>query len=127
MSDILIWYAIICLMGWLALPFTFTIFRHLPDRGYAFSKPIGLLTVSLLIWWVCNLQLVPFNSSMCWLAVLVLGLLSDILLLIGRRRLCHEMLQWFGQSHNWKVVVTAELIFLAGFAFIINLRSFSRL
>ena len=124
MNDVLIWYGISLLLGWLALPLTFTIFRHLPDRGYAFTKPIGLLTVSLLIWWVGNLQLVPFNTFMGWLAVVALGLFSDILLLAGRRHLCAEMLQWFGQRHNWKVVLTAELIFLAGFAFIINLRSF---
>lgn len=39
-------------MGLAALPVALKVFPYLPDRGYAFSKPLGLLLVGLLSWWI---------------------------------------------------------------------------
>ena len=50
MIYVLIWWLIIQFFGWLALPVAFRVFRWLPDRGYAFSKALGLLLVSYLLW-----------------------------------------------------------------------------
>src|SRR5512136_815616 len=47
---VVIWWLIIQVFGWLALPVAYRLFRWLPDRGYAFSKALGLLMVSYLLW-----------------------------------------------------------------------------
>lgn len=50
MIYVIIWWFVVQFLGWLALPAAFRIFRWLPDRGYAFSKALGLLMVSYLLW-----------------------------------------------------------------------------
>jgi YYY domain-containing protein len=47
---VILWWFIIQFFGWLALPVAYRLFRWLPDRGYAFSKALGLLMVSYLLW-----------------------------------------------------------------------------
>jgi uncharacterized membrane protein len=50
MIYVILWWLIIQFFGWLALPVSYRLFRWLPDRGYAFSKALGLLIVSYLLW-----------------------------------------------------------------------------
>jgi len=44
------WWLIIEIVGLIALPLAVRLFRHLPDRGYALAKPLGLLLVSYVLW-----------------------------------------------------------------------------
>jgi len=46
----LIWWLIVEILGLAALPLTLWLFRHLPDRGYAFAKPLGILLTSYALW-----------------------------------------------------------------------------
>lgn len=48
--EILLWFLAVQACGLAALPLASRLFRALPDRGYAFSKPLGLLLVAYLIW-----------------------------------------------------------------------------
>jgi YYY domain-containing protein len=50
MLDVLIWWLLLELIGIAVLPFAFRFFRHLPDRGYAFIKPLGLLLIAYPFW-----------------------------------------------------------------------------
>lgn len=44
------WWVVLTAIGVTALPLAFTVLRRLPDRGYAFTKMLGLLGVSYLFW-----------------------------------------------------------------------------
>ena len=44
------WWAVLLVLGAAAVPLTFYLLGRLPDRGYAFSKMIGLLIVSYILW-----------------------------------------------------------------------------
>src|SRR5579859_6093269 len=50
MLDVLRWYVVLQLIGFAALPLTARAFRGLPDRGYAFARPVGLLAVAAILW-----------------------------------------------------------------------------
>lgn len=50
MLHVFIWWLIIQILGWAALPVAYRVFRWLPDRGFAFSKPLGLLLASYFLW-----------------------------------------------------------------------------
>ncbi len=50
MNSIFVWWALITIFGVIALPVSIKVFHFLPDRGYGFSKPLGLLLVGLLTW-----------------------------------------------------------------------------
>jgi YYY domain-containing protein len=123
MADILIWYGLILLIGVVALPYSFWIFRRLPDKGYGLSKPLGLLLVGLLAWWIGSLKLLPFDGLTCWIALLVLGVAGNVLL-FASPRLSGEIFDWFRQKRNWLVVLGAEFVFASAAAFMINSRSF---
>ncbi len=47
---VLIWWFIIEILGLAALPLTYRLFKNLPDRGYAFAKPLGILLTSYVLW-----------------------------------------------------------------------------
>ena len=44
------WYLVVQLFGLAALPLCLRLFRHLPDRGYGVSKPLGLLLAGWVFW-----------------------------------------------------------------------------
>lgn len=50
MSDLFAWLLVVQLMGLLAAPLAFFLFGALPDRGYAFTKPLALLLAAYLLW-----------------------------------------------------------------------------
>ncbi|MEE8163233.1 MAG: hypothetical protein V3T92_04370, partial [Anaerolineae bacterium] len=47
---VLIWWLIVEILGLAALPLTYRLFKNLPDRGYAFGKPLGILLTSYVLW-----------------------------------------------------------------------------
>ncbi len=73
MLGILVWWLLITLMGVAVLPITIKTFQFLPDRGYAFSKPLGLLIIGLLCWLI---GFVSFSSLTIFLAFALLAGLS---------------------------------------------------
>lgn len=123
MLEALNWYAIILLLGLLTLPVSFLAFKHLPDRGYSFSKPLGLLIISLLAWWLANLKWLDFTGLTAWLCVGLWGIFCSLLLMAapGLRTAFKE---WFSRPANLKLALTSELLFLAGYASVLTLRSF---
>lgn len=50
MIETLTWWLLLELIGIAVLPIAFRFFRHLPDRGYAFIKPLGLLLLAYPFW-----------------------------------------------------------------------------
>ncbi len=55
MFDALLWWLLIELIGFAVLPVAFRFFRNLPDRGYAFIKPLGLLLIAYPFWLLTTL------------------------------------------------------------------------
>ncbi len=60
-------------LGLLALPITLLLLRHLPDKGYAFSKVVALLVIGYFSW---IYGYVAFGKGTVWLAVLTLMAIS---------------------------------------------------
>ena len=54
---VFLWWLMLEGLGLLAWPLAFRLFRHLPDRGYALSKPLGLIGVSYILWMLSTLGL----------------------------------------------------------------------
>jgi YYY domain-containing protein len=73
-TQILLWWLILQLIGWGSLPLAFRIFRWLPGRGYAFSKALGFLLASYLLWIGASIGLVRNDFG---------GVLSIVLLVLA--------------------------------------------
>ena len=116
MTDILAairWWAALTLLGLAALPLVYTLLRRLPDRGYAFTRPAGLLLVAWVYWLAGTLGLAGNDGGGVILALLVVGALSW---LAWRRRPPGDpsLLEWLRENRT--AVIATELVFLAVFA-----------
>ena len=111
MHHALIWLLVIELLGLIALPISFSLFRRLPDRGLALSKLLALLLGSYALWILGLTQVIP-NTIFTIIAILaVLALVSAFVL----RRMLPEIISFLRQE--WRVLLTAELVFLGLYSF----------
>ncbi len=117
------WYIIILLLGFINLPITFSAFSRLPDKGLSFSKPLGLLFIGLVAWWIGNLKILAFDSLTCWISILLLGGLNLSLLII-RPGLAGQLKIFFALPEDRKLFLASEGLFLGSFAFLLIVRSF---
>ncbi len=107
MGDILIWWLVVLVLGLVTLPITFVALKHFPDKGYVFSKVLGLLLVGYLYW---LLGYVAFNGATLFLAFLIVCGISTTLLItwIGK-----PFIEFFKKNIGFFLVV--ECFFLTAF------------
>lgn len=106
---VVVWWVVLQLVGLAVLPLTLRLFRNLPDRGWAFARPVGLLAVAYLFWLGATLG--PLSNS--WGSIL--GALLIVALaswLIGWREAVG--LPDFLSAQRRRVVVV-EVVFTAAF------------
>ncbi len=117
-GSILRWWLVIQLISIVALPLTAFLFRHLPLRGYPFSKALGLLCVGYGGWLLAMLGLAPFEAGLLVAVLLLVGLVGWRVAGRGeaRRDLLAEL-----RAH-WGAVVGFELLFAATLYFGLWLR-----
>ena len=111
------WYLLITLIGLLTLPITLRVFRFLPDRGYTFSRILGLLLWSFVYWLLASLGVLYNQIGGILFAVAVLLVLS-LLVLQGLDRAALKI--WWGRNRG--MVFTAEILFATAFIAMIAVR-----
>jgi YYY domain-containing protein len=109
MIQILIWWLIMQVFGWLALPTAMRIFRWLPDHGYTFAKSLGLLFVSYFLWIGASTGILSNGSGGILFAVLLLAGLSAWFYFRNRGNLIPDIRAFLREK--WKLVVTVEVLF----------------
>jgi YYY domain-containing protein len=94
MTNWLLWLITLELLGLAGLPLAAVLFRAFPDRGYGLSKPLGILLVGFLNFWLGSVGGFANQPVLLWLlAIVVLAggaflFLPDLPeLLVGRRNL----------------------------------------
>lgn len=105
------WWFLLFILGVSFLPLTVSFFQKLFDQGYAFSKIIGIVLVSYLVWLLGSLKIFPFISETGWLMVIVVAL-GNLIWLQKKRRLVKKILK-----KNWKIFLFEEALFLASLSF----------
>lgn len=73
---VLVWWLATSLIGLAALPIAWRLFPSLPDRGYAFARPIGLLAAGYAYWLGGLVGLVPNNGFGAWMVAVALILVG---------------------------------------------------
>ena len=119
MLETLTWWAAAGLLGAIAFPITFVFFNRLPDRGYAFTKVIGLLLLSYCLWIGATLGIYPNSRGSIILIMIFLAVLS--LVLAGRHR--EEMSTFLRKG--WPYILVVEGLFFSTFVLAVYLRSFA--
>ena len=73
MKEFLLWWVAIEAVGLAAFPLTYAFFRRLPDRGFAFSKVIGLLLLGYGVWMGAVIGLFPNSRGSVILVLLFIS------------------------------------------------------
>ncbi|HEU4758567.1 MAG TPA: DUF2298 domain-containing protein [Dehalococcoidia bacterium] len=117
MSAALTWWLLIEIIGLVGFPPTFLLLRALPDRGYNFSKVVGLLLMSYLLWIGASARVIPNER---WALVLILALLAavSLFILFQRRAEIRPFL-----TARWPYMLASELLFTIAYVVALRLRS----
>lgn len=119
------------IMGLAVLPLAYRFFRRLPDRGYTFARPLGLLLSSYVLWLGASLGLLRNSlGGALWSLAVVAG----VSIMFYRRRGSGggsmDLVQaepglghWLGTHKS--LVLTVELLFAGAFILWSILRAYS--
>ncbi|GAB4275630.1 MAG: DUF2298 domain-containing protein [Candidatus Promineifilaceae bacterium] len=103
------WWAVLMLLGTAVTPLTYTIFKRLPDKGYAFTKMVGLLLVSYIFWLLSSLGFTANHLGGILLALVIVATLS---LWLGKQQ-GSDIGEWL--LANKGLVLRTDLLFTAVF------------
>lgn len=109
MADAFLWWLALLGLGLAALPISQALFRYLPDRGYALSRPLGLLIVSFLFWWLGTIHVIPISRLGVFAAFLMLVAIAAALALRRRKSLAEFV------RREWRVMLVTEALFASVF------------
>ncbi|MBE0670128.1 MAG: hypothetical protein IH588_06045 [Anaerolineales bacterium] len=117
MTAFFAWYIIITLLGWLTFPLAYALFPALKDRGYTVARAAGLLIWGYAFWLLASLGAAQNDVGGILFALAILVGLS-IWTGISRKAEIEDFLQ-----SNRSLIITAEVLFFAAFAFLAFVRS----
>jgi uncharacterized membrane protein len=109
MLAVLSWWLIMEVIGLLALPIALRLLRNLPERGYAFAKPLGLLVTAYALWMGSCLGFLSNSRTAILFVLVLLGVVSAIIW----RREGEDMLDFM--RRNRRLIIATELIFALAF------------
>ncbi len=112
MLSALLWYFTITLIGWITFPLVYRLLPALVDRGYAFTRTVGLLLWAYAFWLLASLGILRNDLGGLLFSVLVLIALSGWAL---RSVSLEEMTDWLRKQRS--LVLVVEILFLVAFAF----------
>ncbi len=110
MLDAALWFVALQVFAFAAFPLSWRAFSRMPDRGYAFAKPLGLLATGFFVWLIGLAQIIP-NSR--WSVLIALAVVAAISLFAVRRRR-GEITQFV--RGNLRLLIGVEAVFAAVFA-----------
>jgi YYY domain-containing protein len=113
---VLLWWLVVTLIGALAWPLTFVVFRNLADRGHALCRSLGLVVLAYLVWLPASLRVLRNGLPLTLAAIIVLAAVSAFLL----RRNRQAMLDFWRE--RWRLVAFEEVLFLAAFLLFVFIR-----
>lgn len=105
----LTWYLMVQLLGVIAVPISWRALRHLSDKGYAASKPLGLLIVATVAWLLGSYELLAFGRRSVYVSVLAVATPALLIVVNDPRRVAHEL------RSIWRWILTTEVLFAAAY------------
>ncbi len=114
--SVFLWYLMVQLIAFVALPLNFIIFKNMPDKGYALSKISGLFLFTFINWIFVSFGVWNFYQFNLWLLLLAAGIASAAYYM-GKKK---EMLAYV--KSNSRHILINETIFLGAFMFFVIIK-----
>jgi uncharacterized membrane protein len=147
MVIVLVWWLWMLVIGLATLPLAYRFFRRLPDRGYAFARPLGLLLTGYVLWIGASLGLLRNSYGGALFSLLAVAIASLAVYHRGRPRIAppsagrhpmgEEQTETGPEAHdadpgllswlrsNGRLVLAVELLFAGAFALWALIRAYS--
>jgi YYY domain-containing protein len=114
--SVVVWLAVLELLGLVAFPLVFSTLRSLADRGYGVSKTLGILLLAWLSWIGPSLKLAPYER---WWIAWCLALMIVVSGAVAWRRRKSIKQFWLERS---SLLISEEVLFLALFGLFLLIR-----
>jgi YYY domain-containing protein len=125
------WWLAVAVIGIVFLPLTSLIFSGFHDKGYVFSKAIGIAVTGYIMWLLSSLHILKFTVVSCIISVIVGLALNCIILIIsskyGKKRgqgNSFGLTRFLLKERVFDTVLAEELLFLALFLLFAYVRAF---
>jgi len=102
------WWLVISCFGVINIPLTWLIFNKFVGFGYGFSKTLGILLASFVVFILSTFHLIPFNLANTYFSLLVLSSANFYILYKFKEKIFRNLLK------SWKVIVFQEILFGVG-------------
>jgi YYY domain-containing protein len=127
-TQIFTWWLVLQVFGLLGLPIAAFLFQSLPDRGYAFSKSLGLLLTGYIAWMLAMFGLGSFGVPLVLLVMVLVGVLGVVLLPISTGvswRNLPMLWAWLSSRlrRHWRGILAYETLFLLAMLLLAWIRS----
>lgn len=117
MTSALLWFVLVELIGFAAFPLTSILLPRLPDRGYSLAKPVGLLWLTFVNFWLGSVGQLGNQPILLWVALVALGSIG--------------VAGWATQKVNarvlvislWKPALLIDILYMVGFIVLILVRA----
>ena len=113
--DIAIWWLVLEIIGFLALPVSFYLCKNLNDHGYSVSKPLGLLLTTYLSWIISIITGYSYFSVLS--SFILTGIISLLIYFIYLKK--RQILV------DKKYILKFEILFLIAFIIFAIIRAYS--
>ena len=118
-----IWYLVISILGWITFPIAYRLFPGLVDRGYSFSRVLGLLLWGYIFWLLASFGVLSNQFSSILFSLFLLTGISVLMLTKGTgssseagasKSALAELSDWF-KKYRFNIILI-EIIFFVAFA-----------
>src|SRR5260221_3046985 len=109
--SILIWWLFFFILGIVSMPISFSFFRGFYDRGWAFSKTIGILAVSYLAFLFAITKIIPLTQLTLIGFFILWGAINAYVFTKMKKELIEEV------KKQRKTLILSEVLFAFGLTF----------
>jgi len=103
---ILRWFLVFFAIGIAFLPLTFSVFKDFKDKGYIFSKIIGLAFVTYFVFIIGSLKIAKFSENTVYLSLFFFFIINYLIFIRRKKHLLPII------KTKIKIFVVEEIIFL---------------
>src|ERR1035437_3303494 len=115
--SILKWFLVFLAIGVAFLPVTFSLFKDFKDKGYIFSKIIGLAFITYFIFIIGSLKLAKFSEELVYFSLFLFFIINYLIFIYKKGHLLPIIKSKIG------IFVIEEIIFLIMLLFWSTIRS----
>ena len=115
---VLTWWFVFFIFGVISLPSTYLFFKKFTDIGYGFSKTIGFLIISYLIFIFSTLKILPFTKTSIFCFLIIFAFVNLFILLRNKKDILILL------KKKLKIIIFQEIFFTLGLVFWSMVRGF---